>query len=119
MNTKIGSISGVVEYTNTTQKYIGTLPANAKVIRALLLVETAFNAGTTNTVDVGIAADDDEYLAAEDVSSAGVVASTLLQPGVVQSTTADTKIYALFAGTGTAATAGKASIVLEYVFDEE
>ena len=84
---------------------IGTLPAGARFVSAKVNVLTAFNAGTTNTLIVGIASDYD-YLLTDghpDVADSETSGNLLdYEP------TVDTIVYARYAYTGTAPTAGKA-----------
>jgi len=84
---------------------IGTLPAGARFVSAKVNVLTAFNAGTTNTLTVGIASDYD-YLLTDghpDVADSETSGNLLdYEP------TSDTIVYARYAYTGTAPTAGKA-----------
>jgi len=84
---------------------IGTLPAGARFVSAKVNVLTAFNAGTTNTLTLGIASDYD-YLLADghpDVADSETTGNLLdYEP------TVDTIVYARYAYTGTAPTTGKA-----------
>ena len=84
---------------------IGTLPAGARFVSAKVNVLTAFNAGTTNTLTVGIASDYD-YLLTDghpDVADSETSGNLLdYEP------TVDTIVYARYAYTGTAPTTGKA-----------
>lgn len=91
-----------------------TLEKGAIPLRAYVRIETAFNAGTTNVLVLGSAADDDGL-----VTSANAAAGT---PGFKAGTgaelgtelAADTVFYAKFTQTGTAATAGVAEFVVEF-----
>lgn len=91
-----------------------TLEKGAIPLRAYVRIETAFNAGTTNVLVLGSAADDDGL-----VTSANAAAGT---PGFKAGTGAelgtelanDTTFYAKFTQTGTAATAGVAEFVVEF-----
>ena len=60
-----------------------TLPANAVVLGAWLVVKVAEATGTIKTIDLGTPTDPNGYLAAADVSALGVVGSPLgaLFPG--------------------------------------
>lgn len=84
---------------------IGTLPAGARFVQAKVNVLTAFNAGTTNTLTLGIASDYD-YLLTDghpDVADSETTGQLLdYEPA------ADTIVYARYAYTGTAPTTGKA-----------
>lgn len=110
-----------VTYANTsgTQYKIGRLPKGATVLRTVVGVTTAFNAATTNVLIVGTAADDDALVAAAGVDESAVavtsVAPATLAGAVAPS--ADTDIYVKYTQSGTAATAGAAWVVVEYVLD--
>lgn len=103
----IGSTNGVL---------FATLPAGSVVLRTTAAVTTAFNAATTNVLVVGVLADDDALLTSA-VSLAGATgvkvqngpAATLTTP-----TAADVGVYAKYTQTGTAATAGRAVVYVEY-----
>jgi hypothetical protein len=94
---------------------VGALEAGAVPLRAYAVIETAFNAGTTNVLVLGSAADDDGL-----VTTANAVAGT---PGLKAGTgaligaplAADTVFFAKYTQTGTAASAGKATFVVEFV----
>jgi hypothetical protein len=94
---------------------LGTLPAGSFVDGVTVHVITAFNAGTTNVLVVGTAADDDGF-----ATSAGIAAGTAGKKNSLDgaqsgdSLTADTPVVAKFTQTGTAATTGEASILLKY-----
>lgn len=104
-----GSLSAEVLYSEAAGGVlvvaIGTLPAGARFVEAKVNVLTAFNAGTTNTLTVGIASDYD-YLLADghpDVADSETTGNLLdYEP------TEDTIVYARYAYTGTVPTAGKA-----------
>ena len=115
----------VVAYISTTINYntpnaatadsvqVGTLPAGATILGCLVNVTTAFNAGTTNVVIVGTAADDDVYVAAGDVAEGSTGATTVTR-ALGNKPSADTPVYVQYDETGTAATAGSADIILFY-----
>ncbi len=83
-------------------------------LRAYARIETAFNAGTTNVLVLGSAADDDGL-----VTSANAAAGT---PGFKAGTgaelgtelAADTIFYAKFTQTGTPATTGVVEFIVEF-----
>lgn len=87
------------------------LPGNAIVTGGFISVTTAFNAGTTATVKLGDADDDDRYGAGLDVSAVGKV--DLVPTGHVNPRIGDLTLT--YAETGTAATDGEAILVLEYI----
>lgn len=86
----------------------GTLPAGAMIVSQNVRVNTAFNAGTTNALNVGTAAGGTQLFT--DAATAGA-----RQPTIANlSFASDTDLYVQFAQTGTAASAGQADIVIGY-----
>jgi hypothetical protein len=101
--------SGVVQ--------VGTVPAGCVLLRAYVVVTTAFNAGTTNAVKVGIVGSDASILSTVTVSTAGVIATTSALATATATTTnptVDTQIICTSLMTGTVATAGAGIVVVEY-----
>ena len=100
---------------------VGTLQAGALVLRTSVAITEAFNAGTSNDLIVGTAADDDALVATAGVSEAAVglarVAPATL--GGFVAAGADTDVYAKYTQTGAAATTGRAVIVVEYAADND
>ena len=105
---------------NGIARTVGIIPAGSQIIQALsgVYVTTAFNAGTTNVLDIGTTADDDVYatdlalgtrafVAIDEAATAAGVNTWLV--------TADTTILATVALAGTAATAGSAEVVIAYI----
>jgi len=92
---------------------VGTLPAGARVLRQTTFVETAFNAGTTNTINVGYSANGTDVLNA----GAGGAIATLVTavPAAAGPIAADTDVFVQYNQTGGAATAGAGTVVIEYV----
>lgn len=93
---------------------VGVIPAGALILKPIsgAQIEEAFNAGTTNTIDIGTSADADLY--ATDLAG-GTVTFVPIDEAVALTVSADTEIFATVGLTGTAATAGKATIVVAYV----
>jgi hypothetical protein len=94
------------------------LPAGALITGSDVYVGTAFNAATTNVVTVGTNATSYNNI----VGSADVDESTVaLTKGIKPTGTAlgplaaDTQVFAMYAQTGTAATAGTATVVISYI----
>ena len=108
-----------VAYTDTSSVSLGYLPAKAIGIRVSVFIGTAFDAGTTNVIDVGVAGTANNLANDVDVSSTGVGSVTLgAAAGVVQSTSDPQEITAIFVPSGSAATAGSAEVLVEYTFTE-
>lgn len=99
---------------NGTAVKVGTLPAGAQIIKPMsgVAVAVAFNAGTTNVIDIGTAATGDLY--ATDLAL-GAINFVPLDELVNMRVTVDTDIYATVQLTGTAATAGDGEVVVAYV----
>jgi hypothetical protein len=87
---------------------MGTLPKGAIITAVIVQCDTAFNAGTTNALQVGTAGGGTQV--ANDAATSGTRAATV--PNLVLS--ADQDIFVTYAQTGTAATAGHANIVIAY-----
>jgi hypothetical protein len=93
---------------------VGTLPANALILRELSGVEVheVFNAGTNNFLDIGTTADADYFATDLALGSVGLKKfdeAVSLRMSVATGITASVDL------TGTAATTGQASIVIAYV----
>jgi hypothetical protein len=87
---------------------MGTLPAGAMIVSQDVRCNTAFNAGTTNALNVGTAAGGTQLFT--DAATAGARQPTKAN----LSFASDSDIYVQYAQTGTAATAGQADIVIGY-----
>ena len=95
---------------------VGIVPAGAIIIRAAIVVLTAFNAGTNNNIRVGVSGSDNGIMADVAATSAGVKINTTIATAAAATInpSADTTIIATLGLTGTAASAGRAVIVVEY-----
>lgn len=95
------------------------LEAGAIPLRAYAIIQTVFNAGTTNVLVFGSAADDDGLVTSANSASGtlGLKAGSGAELGVPLA--ANTIFYAKFTQTGTAATTGKAILVVEFVNKRE
>lgn len=92
---------------------MGTLPKGALIITQRTDVPTAFNAGTTNALNVGITATGTEIFT--DAATAGARQPTIAAVRFA----ADTDLFVSYAQTGTAATAGKGTVVIGFVLDND
>jgi hypothetical protein len=112
-------ITGVVSFDTAgvaTGIQIGTLPAGAIIVRTGVQVTTVFNAATTNVLTVGIAGTIDALMTSATAAAGtaghknqGGPASTLATP-----IAADTPVFVRYTQTGTAATAGRAVVLVEF-----
>lgn len=115
---------GVTYSDNGLVKTVGIIPAGSQIINAIsgVFVRTAFNAGTSNVIDVGTSADGDLY--ATDIAL-GTVAFVAIDEAATATgvnawhVTADTTITATVALSGTAATAGAAEVVIAFIPDND
>ena len=100
-----------VKYTDTATKTLLTIDASAKhpvLVEITPVVETVFNAGTTNVLTVGNTTTPDAYLGIGDVNEASVG----VQPTKKFLLRAKTTLTAIFTQTGGAATTGSAVILV-------
>ena len=101
-----------------TTTTVATLPANSQIIEIYVDVTTAFDAGTTNTLDLGDGSTADQFADALDVSSAArlLATSDVSQiPNLIDIGASDVQVVATYNQTGTAATAGAATVTVVYV----
>lgn len=96
---------------------IGTIPANAVILSWRTRVLTAFNAGTTNPITIGITATGAEIAASASVTSgtAGDYTGAPAASGGWAQFSSDQAVYTSYIPTGTAATAGKAIVTISYI----
>lgn len=85
------------------------IPHSVIITRAVAVVQTAFNAGTTNVLTVGANSDADNILGSSDITegTAGTYSKQLFLEAAKGAS-----VKAKFTETGTAATAGAAEIYL-------
>jgi|DEB0MinimDraft_3_1074331.scaffolds.fasta_scaffold03247_5 hypothetical protein len=91
----------------------GTLPAGAMIVSQNVRVTTAFNAGTSNALQVGTAAAGTQLFS--DAATAGARSPTIAN----LSFATDQDLYVTFAQSGTAATAGVGTVVIGFVVDND
>ena len=97
---------------------VATVPANSQIFQISVDVTTPFDAGTTNTVDLGDGTTANKYADALDVSSAARVLATsdVSQiPNLIDIGTSDVTVVATYNQTGTAASAGAATVTVLYL----
>lgn len=108
----------VVFAANGTETVVATLPANSQIYQIAVDVTTAFDAGTTNTLDIGDGTTADKYA---DALAAGAQARVLATSDVSQIGnlidigTSDVDITVTYNQSGTAATAGAATVTVLYL----
>ena len=118
----VGSVvmsqTDTIAFGNTTDKSLSiVIPANSQIVDIKIFVTEAFDAGTTNTMDIGIVGNSDLYVDDAAVGTAGDAALgvTALTQNWSDIGTSDVKLAAKYIQTGSAATAGAARIVVSYV----
>ena len=89
--------------------FVGTFPAGAMIVTQNVRVNTAFNAATTNALNVGTTAGGTQLFT--DAATAGARSPTIAALSFVT----DTDFYVQYAQTGTAATAGQADIAIGFI----
>lgn len=103
---------------------VGVLPAGAQIINTIsgVYVRTAFNAGSTNVLDIGTSANDDLYGTDIALGTKAFVAIDEAATATDVNTwyiAADTTITATVALSGTAASAGEAIVQICYTVNND
>ncbi len=95
---------------------LGVIPPGAVVLRGGVAVTTAFNAGTTNLLDIGTSGDDDGFATDLALGTIGVIAADEMATSndFYVAASAQT-ITATLAMSGTAASAGAGVAWIEYI----
>jgi hypothetical protein len=93
---------------------IGKIPAFSVVKNVTVSVESTFNAATTNVFTVGTSTTATEWVGASDILEGE--ADTFVTDAGYGLTTSDLSVYAKYTQTGTAATAGKAHVWVEFAY---
>lgn len=102
------------DLTSGTAAPIVELPPGAVVTGGMLVVETAFDSATSDTLVVGDADTADRYAAAVDGQAAAATALTVT--GLVTTTTTD--IVLTWTGVGAAPTQGVGYLVVTYIRED-
>ena len=107
-----------------TGQLFGGLPNNAYILSIDAYVTTAFNAGTTNPITIGVTKTPANEIVASGITNTAATVSHLTTAAGLglavtgnpsNQTSNGVPLYALYAPTGTAATAGQVTIVIAYV----
>tara|TARA_R100001163_G_scaffold61440_1_gene51447 strand:- start:77 stop:508 length:432 start_codon:yes stop_codon:yes gene_type:complete len=106
------AVIDIIGATATTA--VGIIPANSQIVDVILNVTTANNDGSTATVKIGHSGDDDEYLAATNVKSAGTTRGTIGTDGTDVGSSDQTVNAVFTAGTGNGAN-GAATVTVLYI----
>lgn len=98
---------------------VGVVPIGGTVIRGGVVVSTAFNGDTTNTLDIGTAADTDGFATDLALGTIGViVADEMATTNDAGPYTSDTTIQAVVVSTASAS-AGVGRVWVEYILDPD
>jgi hypothetical protein len=106
-------------FSDSGAQTVGVVPAGALILKPAsgAHVVTAFNAGTTNTIDIGTDADGDLFATALAAGAANFTPCDEAIGGF--RVEADTTVTAAYNQTGAAASAGEAEIVVAYIPDND
>lgn len=109
--------SKVTTFADSTATNMFALPAGAQLLNIYLDVTEAFNAGTNNTITIKVGS---TTVASVTATSANITTGrqtlTLAAPATwINVGASDIFVTSTFAGTGTAATTGIATVTAEYV----
>lgn len=110
----IKAVTGTIAY-DVASPYtvsLGTAPNGAIVFATIVEIITAFNAGTTNVLEVGTSATANAYVQAADVNETATGTTVVSRSATLS---AATEILAKYTQTGTAATAGLARVTVLYL----
>lgn len=98
---------------------VGVVPIGGTVIRGGVVVSTAFNGDTTNTLDIGTAADTDGFATVLALGTIGVIATDeMATTNDAGPYTSDTTIQAVVVSTASAS-AGVGRVWVEYILDPD
>ena len=110
--------ANVVFGADGTTTVVATVPANSQIFQITVDVTTAFDAGTTNSFDIGDGSTADQYADALAVDSQARVLATsdVSQIGnLIDIGSTDVDVTVTYNQTGTAATAGAATVTVLYL----
>lgn len=94
------------------------LPAGAIIVGTDVVIDTPFNAGTTNVLTVGTDAPNDANIVAAgdvDETAAGLTQNVKPTGAALGALAAAAQVFAKYAQTGATATAGRAYVVIKYI----
>ncbi|BAF86842.1 unknown protein [Azorhizobium caulinodans ORS 571] len=100
----------------------GTLPAGALILSTSVNVATVFNAASTNVLTVGTNSTSfNNIVASGDVDESAAALTNGIKPtsAALVPLASDLDVYAMYTQTGTAATTGKAYVVIQYIPDND
>ena len=106
------AVIDIIGATNTTA--VGIIPANSQIVDVILNVTTANDDGSTATVKIGHAGDDDEYLAATNVKAVATTRGTIGADGT-DIGTSDQTVNAIYTAANGNGTTGAATVTVLYI----
>jgi hypothetical protein len=104
-----------LDYTYESGTAVFFLPNNAEIVGWLLNVNTAFNAGATNTLDVGITGALTQFAAGLSVATAGMVTTGFATAYMGVKLAGITPVTVNYNQTSTVASAGVAYLYCNYI----
>jgi len=111
-------ISRTINYSDsgiTAGVVVGVLPAGCVATITRVLTDTAFNGTVSVALSVGTSATGTQFINATDVRTAAARADTVVPIASAGPYASDTTIYASVAFGGTTGSAGRSTVVVEYV----
>jgi hypothetical protein len=110
---------GTITFNDTAAKIIGGLPANAVVLGAVVATSTAFNAATTNNLNIGqtdaTGTVANAYAALLAIGPVGTIATPVAALSTNVPLSRPTSITATYVPTGGGQTAGAAVVIVRFV----
>jgi len=92
------------------------LPSGARIVTTWVNIDVVFNAATTNVLTVGQNSSSyNDIVASGDVDETALGTTAVVKGGALGALAADTQVFIKYTQTGTPATTGKATVVLQYV----
>jgi hypothetical protein len=113
------TIIGTLTFADTTAKIIGAIPAGAVVLGAVVATSTAFNAATTNNLNIGqtdpTGTVANAYAALLAIGPVGTIATPVAALSTNVPLSRPTSITATYVPTGGGQNAGAAIVVVRFV----
>jgi len=110
---------GTITFNDTAAKIIGGLPTNAVVLGAVVATSTAFNAATTNNLNIGqtdaTGTVANAYAALLPIGPVGTIATPVAALSTSVPLSRPTSITATYVPTGGGQTAGAAVVIVRFV----
>lgn len=112
---RVGKLIKSFTYTDTSSFVIGALPPNSVITDVRVAVRTAFNAGSTDYLDIGTTTSAAAIVDNLDLATKGVITGTLATTANdALSASNSVTIKGIYVPSGSAPTAGVGEIVITY-----